>query len=178
MKNFTKTLETERLILRKFKKSDVKDVFSNYASRIEVTKFLTWKPHKNLEETEAYLNFILPKYETEQTYRWAIVLKETNEVVGCIDVVDLKIKRKCAELGYVLGDKFWGKGLMSEAGKKVLDYLFAEGFERIEAVHDIENPKSGRVMEKIGMTYEGTLKKSRMNNSGKLVDCKIYAIVK
>lgn len=176
--NGTKTFETERLILRPFKEGDAKDMFKNYTNSELVTEFLTWKPHGELKNTENYLKFVvLPEYSKNNTYRWAVVLKEINEVIGVIDVVRSKETHFKAELGWVIGDKFWGRGIMPEAGKIVLKYLFEEGYKRIEAVHDVRNGKSGRVMEKIGMTYEGRLKKYEVNNEGKLVDCDIYAIV-
>lgn len=178
MSDNTKFIETERLILRKFEENDAENIFNNYASKDNVTEFLSWKSHKSLDDTKSYLeNFVLPAYESDDTYRWAIVLKETNEVIGCVDVVRLNRNFKKVELGWVLDDKYWGKGLMPEAAKAVLDYLVQEGFVRIEAHHNVANPKSGRVMEKIGMTYEGILRKSAMNNDGELVDMKLYAYI-
>jgi len=179
MREFTKEIETDRLILRKFKIDDINDVFNNYASHEIVSEFLTWQPHKSIEDTKVYLSeVVLPEYEKEYTYRWAIVLKEINQVVGCIDVVKKNIDKQCVELGYVLGDVFWGKGIMPEAGRAVIKYLFEENFVRIQAIHDVENPKSGRVMQKIGMTYEGTMRKFERRRDGKLSDCKMYAIIK
>ncbi len=178
MNSKTKTFETERLILRKFKKSDAKDIFNNYSSKANVTKYLTWKPHKTLDDAKNYLlNFALASYDDPDTYRWAIVLKETNEVVGCIDVVRMIKERRKVELGWVLDDMLWGRGLMPEAAKVVLEYLIKEGFARIEGHHHIENEKSGRVMQKIGMQFEGILKKYSLDNDGKLVDMKMYAYV-
>lgn len=174
----TKLMETERLILRKFKSDDAENVYKNYASKDNVTEFLTWKSHKSLEDTKAYLeNFVLPAYEQDDTYRWAIEFKETNEVIGCIDVVRMNKQFSKVELGWVLDDSQWGKGLMPEAAREVLRYLIEEGFVRIEAHHNVANPKSGRVMEKIGMQYEGTLRKFSKNNDGELVDMKMYAYV-
>ena len=174
----TQTIETERLILRKFRLEDAEDMFKNYTSSEKVTEYLTWKPHENVKGTESYLNYILPEYEKNDTYRWAIVWKENNEVIGCIDVVDKNDKKFRAELGWVLGDKYWGKGIMPEAGKAVLEQLFNIGYKRIQALHDVNNPKSGRVMKKIGMTHEGVLKKYEPNNEGILTDCDIWAIVR
>ena len=178
MADKTKRFETDRLILRKFEISDVGNVFDNYASKDNVTKYLSWKSHKTLEDSKAFLeNFIISSYESDDSYKWAIVLKETNEVIGCIDVVRVDRDKSKAELGWVLDDNHWGKGIMPEAGKVVLKYLIDEGFKRIEARHNIENEKSGRVMQKIGMQYEGTLRKYAKNNNGELVDMKIYAYI-
>lgn len=176
----TKTIETERLILRRFKLSDFNAMFKNYCNDEEVTRYLSWKPHKNLEETTAYLkDFILPEYSKKTTYRWAIVLKENpKEVVGCIDVVRANDNSARAEIGYVIGRAFWGKGYVPEAARKVLEVLFDVGYNRIEALYFSENAKSGRVMEKIGMKHEGTLRDYTKNNKGEFVDCEIYSILK
>lgn len=178
MADKTKIFETDRLLLRKFEETDAESIFKNYSSKDNVTKFLSWKSHKSIDDAKSFLNnFVLPAYNNDDTYRWAIVLKEVNEVVGCIDVVRMNKPHLKVELGWVLDDTHWGKGIMPEAGKLVLEYLVQEGYKRIEAHHNVLNPKSGRVMEKIGMKYEGTLKKYTMNNDGELVDVKMYAYV-
>ena len=157
----TKLIETPRLILRQFKIDDAKQMFKNYTSSEKVTEFLSWKAHKSEKDTIDYLNcVVLPKYEKDDYYCWAVVLKEINEVVGCIDVVKSDQAKKMAELG-----------------KAVLEILFNIGFVRVQALHHVDNPKSGRVMQKIGMTYEGRLKKITLDKDGKLVDCDIYAII-
>lgn len=175
----TKIIETERLILRPFKEGDAVAMFKHYTNSEKVTEFLTWKPHGELKNTENYLKYVvLPAYEKSNTYRWAIELKEIGEVIGVIDVVRSNEEKYRAELGWVIGDKFWGRGIMPEAGREVLKYLFSEGYKRIEAIHDVANPKSGRVMDKIGMKHEGLLKKYEVNRDGVLVDCEMYAITK
>lgn len=175
----TQIIETERLILRPFKLEDAQNMFDNYTSSDKVTEYLTWFPHKSVKQTKDYLtNIVLPAYEKIDTYRWAIVWKENNQVIGCIDVVDSKEDWKRAELGWVIGDDYWGRGIMPEAANKVVDYLFEVGYERIQAKHNVKNPKSGRVMEKIGMTHEGTLRRFARNRSGDLVDCDMWAIIK
>jgi ribosomal-protein-alanine N-acetyltransferase len=175
----TQTIETERLILRRFELKDAKNMFDNYASKDKVTEYLTWHPHKNIEDTKEYLlNVVLPSYEKLDTYRWAIVWKENNQVIGAIDVVNASDERRKAELGWVIGDEYWGRGIMPEAGREVLKYLFSVGYERIEALHDVKNAKSGRVMDKIGMKHEGLLRKYTPNRDNILVDCDIWAITK
>ena len=178
MEKITRRFETERLILRRFELTDADDMFKNYCSNENVVKFLSWNKHESVDDTKSYLeNVSLPRYD-ENVYRWAIVLKETNEVIGCIDVVNFDLRKKSVELGWVLGEKYWGKGLMPEAALVIRDYLFEEGFVRLWAIHNIDNPKSGRVMLKIGMIHEGTLRKYVFNNQGCLVDVEIYAITK
>ena len=178
MKDYSKDIETERLLLRKFKLDDCEDVFNNYASHEPVTEFMTWHAHKTHNDTIDFLNIVLPEYNEEYNYRWAIVLKQTNQVIGSIHVVRKDIKNLSAELGYVLGDEYWGQGIMPEAGRAIVKYLFEEGFVRICALHHVKNLKSGRVMQKIGMIHEGTLKKVARDKFGNFVDCEIYAITK
>lgn len=178
MENKTKVFETDRLILRKLELADAEDMFKNYCGSETVTKYLSWNAHKSLEDTKQYLEkFALPRYN-DNPYIWAIVLKETNEVIGCIDVVKIDLTKKSVELGWVLSEKYWGQGLMPEAGMPIRDYLFEEGFVRIWARHNIANKKSGRVMQKIGMIYEGTQRKADLDNQGNFIDLDIYAITK
>lgn len=173
----TITIKTPRLILRRFTVNDAQQMFDNYCCHEIVTEFLTWYPHKSITDTLEFLNgFILPAYEKENTYRWVIILKETNQVIGSIDVVRANDAKRRAELGWVLGDEYWGKGYMPEAARAVVDLLFNIGYERIEAIHDVRNSKSGRVMEKIGMKHEGVLKRFEPNKDDVLVDCDIWAI--
>lgn len=177
MKDYSKTIETERLILRKFELGDAADHF-DYCSRSEVTKFLSFSTYLSPEQSVQYLSgVVLPAYEG-QCYRWAIELKSEHKVIGCIDVVRMDLGKKSAELGYVLSSAYWGKSIMPEAGKAVVKYLFEEGFERICAYHNVENRQSGRVMQKIGMKFEGTLRRFALDNRGELVDCKLYSIIK
>lgn len=174
----TKKLETERLILRQFKIEDYVEMYNNWACEDAVTKFLTWQTHTNQYVTKSVLADWIPKYENKDFYNWAIELKEENRLIGNISVVSLREETLSAILGYCIGSKWWGKEIMPEAGKAVLKYLFEEvGFNRIAADHDKNNPKSGRVMQKIGMTYEGTLRSAGFCNQG-IIDDVRYSILK
>ena len=120
----------------------------------------------------------IPKYADKTFYNWAIELKEENKLIGNISVVDYREETLSAVLGYCMGSRWWGKEIMPEAARAVLKYLFEEvGFNRIAANHDKNNPKSGRVMQKIGMTYEGTLRSVGFCNQG-IVDAVWYSILK
>lgn len=174
----TKKLETERLILRQFKIEDYVEMYNNWACEDVVTKFLTWQTHTNQDVTKSVLADWISKYANKDFYNWAIELKEENRLIGNISVVSLREETLSAILGYCIGSKWWGKEIMPEAGKAVLKYLFEEvGFNRIAANHDKNNPKSGRVMQKIGMTYEGTLRSAGFCNQG-IIDDVRYSILK
>ena len=179
MNSKSKLFETDRLILRRHEFADAEDMFNNYCNNDNVTKYMSWGTHKTLDDTKAYLQYVaLPKYEQDNTYLWSVVLKKTKEVIGCIEVLKVDLERKSAMFGWVLGEKYWGQGLMPEAACVIRDYLFDEGFVGLWAMHHVNNPKSGRVMQKIGMIHEGTLHKSELDNQGNLVDVELYAITK
>ncbi len=177
-KTGTQTLETHRLILRRFRIEDAEDMFNNWASDPEVTKFLTWPTHQNMDTTSWVLNDWIPRYEDGGYFNWAIEWKETGRVIGGIAVVRLEEAIGEAEIGYNLGRAFWGKGIMPEALRAVMDYLFdTAGVNRICAGHDVNNPKSGRVMEKAGMKKEGIRRGGGINNQG-ICDVACYALLR
>lgn len=177
-KTGTRVIETERLILRPFTVDDAEDMYRNWASDPEVTKYLTWPAHPDAELTRALLKDWVSRYEAGDFFNWAIARKETGEVIGNISVVSLTEQIGAAEIGYCMGRRFWGQGIMPEALLAVEDYLFETvGLLRICAGHDVNNPKSGRVMDKAGMTREGVLRQSGKNNQG-IVDVEIHSILR
>ena len=175
----TITIETERLLLRQFTMADAEPMFRNWASDNDVTKYITWPTHTSVEVTEAVLTDWTGSYSKPDFYNWAIVLKENGpEPIGNISVVHIKEKTLCATMGYCMSRAHWGKGIMAEALTELVAFLFDEvGCNRIEADHDVENPNSGKVMKKAGMTYEGTSRQSGRNNRG-IVDICHWAILK
>ena len=111
-------------------------------------------------------------------YQWMIEVKEISEPIGSISVVHLRDEIAEAEIGYCIGQKWWHKGIMTEALTAVIDYLFVEvGMNRITAKHDTNNPHSGGVMKKCGMQYEGIHRAADRNNQG-VCDISQYAILR
>ncbi|MCR5740952.1 MAG: GNAT family N-acetyltransferase [Gammaproteobacteria bacterium] len=139
-------IETERLILRKFRLDDAKDMFNNWASDPMVTKYLTWNPHKSVEETKETIDRWEKNYNP---HKFAITLKGKDEVIGGIDLSLGDFQ----EIGYVLSRKHWGKGIMSEACKAFTNYLFDCGFKEliIRALDD--NIASNKVIKKCGFKF-------------------------
>jgi len=173
----TKTIETERLLLRKFTQADIKPAFENWTSDDQVTKFLTWPTHKDISVTEQVINDWIARYGDNKYYQWAIVCKETNEPIGSISVVEMDEKAEKVHVGYCIGRKWWHKGITSEAFSGIIPFLFDEvKANRIEARHDSNNPNSGKVMEKCGLKYEGTMRQADWNNQG-IVDVCMYALL-
>ncbi len=174
----TQTIETERLILRRFVMEDATAMFDRWANDERVTRYLTWAPHGNVRVTEQVLGDWIFEYHSPKSYQWAIVLKELDDKpIGSIGVVHVESAVDGAEVGYCMSADHWGRGIMTEALKAVIDYLFDAGFRRIQAIHDVENPASGAVMGKCGMEYEGTLRRAARNQRG-IVDVAVYAILR
>lgn len=166
-KTGTQKIETERLILRRFKLEDADDMYRNWASDPEVTRYLTWPVHANVEITRKLLSDWVGLYSDGGYFNWVMEYKKTGQAIGNISVVKLHETTEAADLGYCLSHSYWGQGLMSEALNAVLNYLFdVVGLNRVAACHDVNNPKSGRVMEKAGMRLEGTLRAAGRNNLG------------
>lgn len=171
-------IETDRLILRRFVMEDAAEMYANWASDDEVTKYLTWPTHESVNVTKMILQSWIDRYENSDYYNWGIVLKDNNQLIGNISVVSHSDEKESAILGWCMSRKLWGKGIMPEVATAVVKYLFEEvGFNRIAADHDIDNPKSGRVMQKIGMKYEGTLRANGKNNQG-IIDEVWYSILR
>ena len=175
----TQTIETERIILRKFSKDDAEAMYRNWASDSEVTKYLTWPSHTTIEVSKAVLDDWVSSYSQENYYQWAIVLKNHgNDPVGSIGAVNMDEDISKIHIGYCLGRNWWHQGIMSEALKVVMDFFFdIVGANRIECRHDPRNPHSGMVMKKCGMKYEGTLRQSDRNNQG-ICDACWYALLR
>ena len=153
-------LETERLVLRPLKGKDLDDLFE-YTQDEETARYVTWNANQAIEQAEQFLNYVLSNYEQGKEAPWAIVWKETGKMIGTIDFIHLLLDdNKQAELGYALSRQLWGKGIVTEAVARVMAYGFEElKLERIQARCMEGNIGSARVMEKVGMTYEGTLRR-------------------
>lgn len=173
----TVTIETPRLILRKARIEDAEAMFRNWANDAEVTKFLTWPTHGNIEVTKKLLTSWVDSYQKNDYYQWMIVLKEIGEPIGSI-MASTVGRAQSAHIGYCIGKRWWHQGIMSETLKAVMDFLFDEvGYHRVESMHDSNNPHSGGVMRKCGMQYEGTLRQADRNNQG-ICDACYYGLLK
>jgi len=174
----TKVLETDRLILRPFRMEDARAMYDNWASDPEVTKFLSWSAYSSIEDACAILNIWLKSYERPDFYQWAIVEKNLGQPIGSISVVNSDDQVEMAEIGFCIGKRWWRQGIMPEALKAVIRYLFEDvGMQRIEAGHDPENPASGAVQRKCGLQYEGTFRRRIRSNRG-ITDVDWYSILK
>ena len=174
----TKTIKTERLILRKFKMSDAKGFYDNVGSDENVTKYVSWHNHENIDVTKKVIEKWISNYKNDYNYNWIIELKDSKEIIGTMTVVHVDYKNKTCEIGYVISSIFWNMGYGTEALKCVINYLIEEGFKTIYAEYQSKNPASGRIMEKAGMKYEATLKNRIIDKTtGEYDDLLSYSLI-
>lgn len=175
----TQRLETERLELRKFVIEDASAMYQNWASDDEVTKYLTWPAHSNRDVSQAVIESWIHSYSDKAYYQWAIVFKANGDKpIGNIGAVFIDEDISMIRIGYCIGKAWWNQGITSEALRAVIDFFLTHtDADRIEARHDPRNPYSGKVMEKCGMKYDGTLRSCVRNNQG-ICDACYYALLR
>ena len=157
---------------------DAEDIFNNYAHDPDVTRYLMWRPHKNLDAAKEWLKSNIGSWDMDKSLAFSIWHRKTGQVIGMIGI---SIDGFTATFGYVLAKPYWNRGIMTEACRPLIkEILGRKEIWRVQAFHDIDNPASGKVMEKLGMKYEGTLEKYNIhpNISDIPRDCKMYSIVK
>lgn len=176
----TKTLETERLILRRLTMEDAPRAFENWCNDPDVVRYLPWECHGCVENTIELYKVWTKEYDDLNTYRWIVEEKESGDVIGTIDVVNKDgMKYDVCEIGYCYAKKAWGKGYGTEAMKRVMEFLFKEcDAYLIHAKHMSKNPGSGRVMAKSGLICEGSLRDRMLDKDGIRNDVVSYSITR
>lgn len=153
-------LTTNRLILRPIELTDAEAVFS-YAKNPNVSRYTLWEPHQSAQDSLNYIkDYIFDYYAKGVPEPFGIALKENpQKIIGTVGCFWTSKQANAMELAYAVGEEHWGEGIVAEASQAVMDYCFKEfSLKRIQARCKAENKPSARVMEKVGMTYEGTLK--------------------
>ncbi len=151
-------IATERLLLRRPSLSDAPAIFQRYATDGEVTRFLSWRPHHDQEETRAFLELCLEGWDAGSKHNFVIARKDRPE--QALGMIDMRRKGHVVEFGYVLARSEWGRGFMPEAlGGLVALALDQPPIWRVQALCDAENLASARVMEKAGLSFEGRLRR-------------------
>lgn len=171
-------IETERLVLRIPSVADAETIFNSYAQDSEVTRYLIWRPHQNIYETEGFLADCAAAWECNVQFPYVITFKQSGAVIGMIEI---RINDFKADVGYVVSRQHWGKGVATEALRSLVEWaLRQESIYRVWALCDVENLASERVLEKVGMQREGVLRRQIVhpNISDEPRDCYCYAAVK
>ena len=148
----TPTLETPRLRLRRFTLADAPALLALLGEE-ETNRFLPWFPLKTLEEAQAFIQQrFLESYQETRGARYALCQKGDDVPIGYICLS----QGSSYDFGYCLGLQFWGRGYATEGGEAVLAHIRRAGYPYITATHDVQNPRSGRVMQRLGMAYQYT----------------------
>jgi len=174
----TPILKTDRLILRPFKEDDTKNVFECWESDHEVAKYMFWTSHDDIEKTKEWILFELGQIEKQDWYRFAIVLKDTDELIGTA-LIYYEEEVESWEIGYNLGKKYWNKGYTTEAMNKVIDFAKNQlKLSQIVGRYAKENPASGNVMNKLGFKYEKDIPYECNNGTIKRegIQCRLFLV--
>jgi ribosomal-protein-alanine N-acetyltransferase len=151
------TIETARLRLRTPTMDDAEAIFTTYARDIEATRYVSFRTHRSAEDTREYLRHCAAGWAADGPFTWVIVGREAGRLAGTIDI---RPQSHRAEIGYILGREYWGRGYMTEVVRAVTDWVLAQPeIYRLWAVCDVDNIASARVMEKAGMEREGRLRR-------------------
>lgn len=168
------SLTTARLLLRKPRAEDAPLIFATYARDPEVTRYLTFLPHRDVNDTQEAIARFLDAWRTGKSYCWLIFRREDKELLGAISARE----NQGINLGYALARSYWRKGFMSEALGAIVEWAFGQpGIFRVWAVCDCDNEASARLLERNGFTQEGILRKWSLhpNISDVPRDCYCYA---
>lgn len=175
----TNKIETNRLVLRRFRMEDANSYFQNVTSDPKVYDFFALSCHEKLSQTEEMIENRVASYESPYTYLWAITVKESGEVIGEVSIdSSLMSFLQTGEIAYMIGSRWWGLGYATECVSAVITYLFEDGVYLIEGKHSNKNMASGNVLRKAGMTKEAVLKHRRIDKvTGERTDLIIYSII-
>lgn len=170
-------IETERLVLRTYVEADATAIFKNWASDPAVQIPLDEPVYETIEAVQSLVREYIHSFETTGKYRWALISKKTGECIGLISYFLVDRNNDFAEIEYGIGQEYWGQGLTTEAVKAVIEF----GFEKMK-LHKIQitckeyNKASQRIIEKCGLTYEGTLR-DYFNEQGNYVGRMYYSVL-
>jgi RimJ/RimL family protein N-acetyltransferase len=172
------TWETKRIVLRPAVVTDAPAAFEAYTSNPDVSRYMTWKPHVRVAETEQFFRRCEDVWQKRLAFPWSLWLKEDASFAGMLEA---RLRPHSVDIGYVLSPRLWRRGLMSEAvGGLVAWAMDQPEIYRVWAVCDSENVASARLLESVGMQFEGRLRRWLVhpNISESPRDCLCYAIVK
>ena len=171
-----RTLETPRLILRDIRMEDIQEYYERLFSDGDVCRYLLFDPHQDIGESYEQIQGILQQYEEGKFYRWGITEKGDDSLIGIIGLVRIEEETSQCSFAYLLGCDYWNRGYGTEVLKEVIRFTFEElEIRRIVADHMAENPASGAVMRKAGMTHIGT-EKGKYEKQCVLHDAQVYEI--
>lgn len=169
-------IETDRLYLRRFTMKDSGRV-TYLCNDKEVLENLLMLPYPYTEaHAKEWISYHNENFIKDRLYEFAVVLKEEDRIIGCISLSNIS-RNLHGEIGYWFGKEYWGEGYATEALKALIDYAFhVKGYHKVFAEHFLENPRSGKVMVKAGMEFEG-IRKDHILKDGVFHTVVMYGIV-
>lgn len=170
-------LETERLLLRGFQTSD-KHVLQQLCNDKEIaSKTLSISYPFNMEDAEAWIQKKFDNFENDEEIAWAICHLENGDLMGAVGLKK-DLYNDSAEIGFWMGELYRGKGYVTEASIGVVEFAFYKmNLNRVEAKHMVGNEASGKVLQKIGMKFEG-MHRQQVKKWDEFKDVKSYAVIK
>jgi ribosomal-protein-alanine N-acetyltransferase len=172
--NLPEVIETNRLAIQRLKYEDAEEIFYSYASKPEVTRFLSWQTHSCIEDTRNFLRYAIQNWNIGVDYSYSIRLKESNELIGGFGLINEMGK---IQFGYALSPARWNKGYATEACAKMMEIVKKlDNIYRVSTFVDNDNTSSIRVLEKCGLEKEAVLKKwfRFINQNGEPKDCTLF----
>ena len=172
------TWETKRLVLRPATRAEAPIAFESYTANPEVSRYMIWRPHRSVAETDQFFSRCEDVWEKRLAYPWSLWLKADGSFAGMLEA---RVREHTVDIGYVLVPRLWRRGLMSEAVAGLVEWALGQpGIYRVWAVCDVDNVASARLLASVGMQLEGRLRRWLIhpNVSDSPRDCYCYAIVK
>ena len=170
--------ETQRLRLKPASRAEAAVAFETYTANPAVSRYMTWRPHRSIADTEAFLRRCEEVWERREAFPWSLWLKADRSFAG---VLEARVKAHAVDIGYVLVPRLWRQRLMSEAVAGLIDWALAQpAIFRVWAVCDVDNVASARLLASVGMQLEGTLRRWLVhpNLTDSPRDCLCFAVVK
>jgi ribosomal-protein-alanine N-acetyltransferase len=171
-------LTTTRLVLRPFTAADAAPLFE-HARNPNVTRYTLWDAHRSIEETRTFVNeYAMFRYREGMAEPYAVTIPPDPKPIGSCGCFWAAQPNRCMELGYWIAEPYWGKGIMAEACRALVDHTFREYEpERLQARVIAGNGASSRVLEKLGFQFEGKLR-SGLFRREKFEDLLIYSVLR
>jgi [ribosomal protein S5]-alanine N-acetyltransferase len=169
-------IQTERLTLREPRQADAAILFDTYTQDAEVSRYLVWRPHTRLSETESFIERCIQGWANGQCRPYMLTFHGAEHIP--LGILEARVQSHTIELGYVLGRQYWGAGLMPEAIRALSELALAlPACFRVQATCDVENRASARTLEKSGFVREGRLERHLIhpNHSPEPSPCFMYA---
>jgi ribosomal-protein-alanine N-acetyltransferase len=166
-------LQTQRLHLRPVRINDAVELFVGRGDP-EVMKYWDWPAQESVDQVRSIIQNHLAEIESGQTQWWVVALSSRGPAIGEVDLSEIDLHHRRAEVGFLFRRAAWGQGLAREAMERVMRYGFEDlGLERLWARFHAGNNASRRLLEKLGFAYEGTLR-GHVIRDGERRDCLLY----